>query len=84
MSADSSDLEVEMSTVPDTVKNSPALEKSVANDSLRSMYSTNRSAVDPRVDLDDIIVIDTIGNRPEELPLPQSTPVKQVVSNSPY
>lgn len=54
---------------PEPSENS-AVEKSVANQSLRSMYLRNRE------DSEDIMVIDTVGDRPEELPPPQSTPYK--------
>ncbi|EFX62597.1 hypothetical protein DAPPUDRAFT_300935 [Daphnia pulex] len=46
-----------------------------ANESLRSMYSSNRTAEDSKID--DIMVIDVLGE--QEMAPPQSTPIKKKV-----
>ena len=76
LSDSSSDME--SSKIPEIPEN-PNLDKSVANESLRSMYSTNK------IEPDDIMVIDTVGDRPEEqLPPPQSTPIPVKVTASTF
>lgn len=48
-----------------------------ANESIRSMYSTNRSTAGDDTKLDDIMVIDVLGDHAKSTP--QSSPVKQVI-----
>ncbi len=48
--------------------------RQTANESLRSMYSSNRTADDSKID--DIMVIDVLGE--QDVAPPQSTPVKKV------
>lgn len=57
------------------VKNETPDRRDAANESIRSMYSSNLSSMEPK--LDDIMVIDVLGDHGKEPP--QSTPLKKAI-----